>query len=186
MKHRHRALSQEEWRLWAHVAGQVTPLPGRTLPALARETPPTEPARVPESGHVDARPAGPAGATRVLTPLAPLERRVRQRLARGQTPIDGVLDLHGLRQDDAHRALLAFLHRRQRQGAALVLIVTGKGGATSPTFDGGERGVLRRLVPHWLAEPHLRRVVVGFETAARGHGGEGALYVRLRKAAAAG
>lgn len=186
MKRQRRVLSQEEWRLWAHVARQAIPLPGRALPVLAEEViPAVEPDPVAEAGGAAPRlkvlPAGPA-----LAPLAPLERRMRQRLSRGQSPIDGVLDLHGLRQDEAHRSLLAFLHQRQRQGAVLVLIVTGKGGSTAPSADGGERGVLKRLVPHWLAEPHLRRVVVGFETAARGHGGEGALYVRLRKAAAAG
>jgi DNA-nicking Smr family endonuclease len=114
-----------------------------------------------------------------IKPLAPIERRLRQRVGRGQSPVDGVLDLHGMRQDEAHRALLSFIRRKHHDGATLVIVVTGKGGGLSPAGD--ERGVLRRLVPHWLADPGVRGCVMGFETAARGHGGEGALYVRIRK-----
>ncbi|HRJ69816.1 MAG TPA: Smr/MutS family protein, partial [Beijerinckiaceae bacterium] len=76
-----------------------------------------------------------------------------------------------------HGALVAFIHRAQASGASLVVIVTGKG---APGLD-SERGVLRRLVPHWLADPALRRCIVGFEPAGRGHGGDGALYVRIRR-----
>jgi DNA-nicking Smr family endonuclease len=186
MTARRRVLSPEEWELWAHVARQATPLPGRRLPE-----PPPSPAP-PDTAGTEREIAGPpagaphAGSRPALKPLAPLERRMRQRLARGQLPVDGVLDLHGLRQDEAHRALFAFIHMRQRQGASLVLVVTGKGGAAAAAPGSAERGVLRRLVPHWLADPGLRGAVTGFETAARGHGGEGALYVRLRRAPATG
>jgi DNA-nicking Smr family endonuclease len=119
-----------------------------------------------------------------LPPLAPLERRLRTRLKRGQEPIEAVLDLHGLRQDEAHGALVAFLQRKAAQGARLVLVVTGKGGGLSA--DGRdhvfqERGVLRRNVPHWLRMAELRPLVLGFEEADAAHGGAGALYVRLRR-----
>jgi DNA-nicking Smr family endonuclease len=115
-------------------------------------------------------------------PLAPLERRLRQRLSRGSHPIDAVIDLHGLRQEEAHAALRGFLLSAQRQGHAVVLVVTGKGGAAAASkslFE--ERGVLRRIVPHWLRLPDLRAVVVGFEEAVQHHGGAGALYVRIRR-----
>jgi DNA-nicking Smr family endonuclease len=114
-----------------------------------------------------------------LKPLAPIERRLRQRVTRGQSPIDGVLDLHGMRQDEAHRALLGFVQRKHHDGAALVMIITGKG---TTSYGDSERGVLKRLVPHWLADPGLRRCVIGFEDAAHHHGGTGALYVRIRRA----
>jgi DNA-nicking Smr family endonuclease len=110
-------------------------------------------------------------------PLAPLTRRARQRIARGSEAIDGRLDLHGMTQDQAHGALLRFLRARQARGAKLVLVITGKG-----TLGGGEgRGVLKRMVPMWLALPELRELVVGFEEAGAAHGREGALYVRLRR-----
>jgi DNA-nicking Smr family endonuclease len=70
------------------------------------------------------------------------------------------------------------------RGLRWVLVITGKGGPRRPRDDDGygesERGILRKNVPHWLAEPELRTVVVSFTTAAIPHGGEGALYVQLR------
>ena len=80
-------------------------------------------------------------------------------------------------QTRAHHALSGFLHRAHLDGLTFVLVITGKGkmGAES------ERGVLRRQVPHWLSQPEFRTLVIGFEEAHIGHGGEGALYVRIRR-----
>ena len=89
-----------------------------------------------------------------------------------------------MRQAEAHLALNGFLRRAQSSGHALVLVVTGKGGGAAGGFDlggVGERGVLRRVVPHWLGLPELRGIVLGFDEAVRHQGGEGALYVRLRR-----
>ena len=109
------------------------------------------------------------------SPANTLARRERQQLARGKAEIGGRIDLHGMTQAEAHDALLRFLRRAQAEGAKFVLVITGKGG------PGGDRGVLRRQVPLWLALPELRACVLGFDVAHVGHGGEGALYVRLRK-----
>jgi DNA-nicking Smr family endonuclease len=94
--------------------------------------------------------------------------------------VEGVIDLHGMRQTEALGALMSFLHQSQARGRSLVLVITGKGaeGQAGP-FE--ERGVLRRMVPHWLRLPDLRPLVLGFEEAAAHHGGGGALYVRLRR-----
>jgi DNA-nicking Smr family endonuclease len=101
---------------------------------------------------------------------------MRSKISRGITAIDARLDLHGFTQATAHRKLIAFLERAQDNDARLVLVITGKGG------DSGEgRGVLRRMVPIWLGAPDLRQIVVGFEPAGRAHGGDGALYVRIRR-----
>ncbi|MGL5116035.1 MAG: Smr/MutS family protein [Beijerinckiaceae bacterium] len=177
MKHPgRRRLSAEEQALWAHVSESVKPLPGRRRPAAPPAIPaapvPTVAAPRPMAGI-------PPPAPPPLKPLAPIERRLRQRVGRGQHPVDGALDLHGMRQDEAHRALLSFVRRKHHEGATLVIVVTGKGGGVTPSGD--ERGVLKRLVPHWLADPGIRGCVIGFEQAARGHGGEGALYIRIRK-----
>ena len=110
-----------------------------------------------------------------------MDRRLKQRVARGSEPIDARLDLHGYTQAQAHMALTAFLQRAQRDGARVVLIVTGKGGARGDPLTPSERGVLKRQVPIWLALPEFRSIVLGFEAAHVGHGGEGALYVRLRR-----
>jgi DNA-nicking Smr family endonuclease len=108
-----------------------------------------------------------------------LARRERQQLARGKTEIGGRIDLHGMTQAQAHDALLHFLRRYQAEGAKFVLVITGKGSAGAVAR--GERGILRRQVPLWLALPEFRACVLGFDIAHLGHGGEGALYVRLRK-----
>jgi DNA-nicking Smr family endonuclease len=113
-------------------------------------------------------------------PLAPLGRRLRQRVARGSAALDARIDLHGLTQENAHHALRAFLRGAQADGAKLVLVITGKGARADSAY-GGERGVLKRLVPQWLRLPELRATVVGFEPAHVNHGGEGALYVRIRR-----
>jgi DNA-nicking Smr family endonuclease len=167
-------LSDEELALWAHVVASVKPMPGRKVPKL--EKPPAPAVEVKPTGvfaGLAAKPSPPPA----LKPLVPLERRMRQRVTRGRAPIDGIIDLHGMRQDEAHRALLNFIHRKHHDGAAVVIVVTGKGGG-DPTQ---ERGVLRRMVPHWLADPNMRSYVLGYEEAAQHHGGGGALYVRIRR-----
>jgi DNA-nicking Smr family endonuclease len=176
---RRRALSEEERALWESVAKQVKPL--RKKPRLKM----SNPAAIEESS-IAARPAGkslPAPAAKRLTParpppLAPLGRRERSQLSRGRKDIEARLDLHGMTQSRAHRALQSFLQRASSDGLTFVLVITGKGTATS---DSG-RGVLRRQVPEWLNLPEFRALVVGFEQAHIGHGGEGALYVRVRRA----
>ena len=112
-------------------------------------------------------------------PLAPIGRRERAQLSRGRKQIDARLDLHGMTQTRAHRALSDFLQRAHIGGLSFVLVITGKGGA-AVAHSG--RGVLRRQVPQWLNLPEFRNLVVGFEEAHIGHGGEGALYVRIRRA----
>lgn len=126
-------------------------------------------------------PAQPPPAVVPAPPLAPgLERRVRLALRRGALQVDARIDLHGMYQAEAHGALVGFLMRARASGHTHVLVVTGKGGiGYDDAFS--ERGVLRRSVPHWLRAPELRTIVLGFEEAARHHGGAGALYVRLRR-----
>jgi len=176
---RKRSLSEEERKLWESVARQVKPL--RASPRLARppaagtETPvaaPPAPPRTPSPVKISPPPKPHA------PPLAPLGRRERAQLSRGRKEIDARIDLHGMTQTRAHRALFGFLQRAHHEGFSFVLVITGKGklGAES------ERGVLRRQVPQWLALPEFRALVIGFEEAHIGHGGEGALYVRVRRA----
>jgi DNA-nicking Smr family endonuclease len=107
-----------------------------------------------------------------------LGRRERSQLSRGRKEIEGRLDLHGMTQTRAHRALLSFLRRASSEGLRFVLVITGKGRVMGPESG---RGVLRRQVPEWLGLPEFRALVVGFEEAHIGHGGEGALYVRVRR-----
>lgn len=179
---RKRALSREELELWENVAKQAKPL--RKKPRSAKvsaemvEEPPLALKPSPSSkSHIANRkiPAAPPAPP----PLAPLGRRERSQLSRGRKDIDARLDLHGMTQTKAHRVLLNFLHHAHENGMTFVLVITGKGRTVGPE---SERGVLRRQVPQWLGLPEFRSFVVGFEEAHIGHGGEGALYVRVRRA----
>jgi len=177
---RRRTLTPEERQLWAQVARGIKPLKGRVLdPEPVAGTP--EPARAanPETPS-SANPASPRRPPK-LPPFVPLDRRTVAALRRGREGVEAVIDLHGLRQAEAHEVLRGFLHRSQAAGLKVVLVVTGKGGAAPDDALFGERGVLRRAVPHWLRLPDLRPLVVGFGEAAPHHGGAGALYVRLRR-----
>jgi DNA-nicking Smr family endonuclease len=177
---RKRNLSEEERALWESVAKQTKPLRKRHRaakpPALPDAETPTaaKPAAAPRPPPSVTIPPAPKPAA---PPLAPLGRRERSQLSRGRKEIEARLDLHGMTQTRAHRALSGFLQRAQGDGLTFVLVITGKGklGAES------ERGVLRRQVPQWLGLPEFRSLVVGFEEAHIGHGGEGALYVRIRR-----
>jgi DNA-nicking Smr family endonuclease len=176
---RKRSLSEEERQLWESVAKQVKPL--RKTPRLAKPHPAEAEAQAPASA-TPPRPPSPVKITPPprpqAPPLAPIGRRERAKLSRGKQEIDARIDLHGMTQTRAHRALFGFLQRAHHEGLTFVLVITGKGkiGAES------ERGVLRRQVPQWLALPEFRTLVVGYEEAHIGHGGEGALYVRVRRA----
>lgn len=180
---RRRALSEEERALWESVAKQLKPL--RKRPAIAKAAAATSD---PVTHHVAAKPvpAKTAASAKALPaprpqmpPLAPIGRRERAKLSRGKQEIDARLDLHGMTQMRAHRVLYGFLQRAHHDGLTFVLVITGKGKVGGPE---SERGVLRRQVPEWLSLPEFRSLVVGFEEAHIGHGGEGALYVRVRRA----
>lgn len=170
---RPRLPTPEDRALWDTVAKSVRPLKRPAGGAAADATVQSRPTeRQPTLSA-----ATPAAKKRTSDPprLAPLDRRLKARIGRGTVAIDARVDLHGLTQATAHHRLRSFLVESQAAGARLVLVITGKG---HPGND--ERGVLRRLVPIWLASTELRSFIVGYEAAGRSHGGEGALYVRIR------
>jgi DNA-nicking Smr family endonuclease len=179
---RRRELSDEERALWRGVARSVRPLRrhARRDAEEAKHGAAEPPARAVPKAKAH-KPPAPV-AIRVAKPPAPppagLARREKQQLVRGHTAIDARIDLHGMTQAQAHAALARFLRRAQADGARFVLVITGKGARSGDA----DRGVLRRQVPLWLRLPDLRDAVIGFEEAHVTHGGEGALYVRLRKA----
>ena len=180
-----RRLSDEEIELWLTVTRNVEARPGMRLPRLPEEERPdataeTQPAGKPPGGIMTPKPVVTAQKPQIPA-LAPLDRRMRQKLSRGRTAADAVIDLHGMRQHEAFSALHNFLARAQREGAKLVLVVTGKGERHQTEHFENNAGVLRRSVPHWLRSLELRSIVVGFEEASRPHGGAGALYVKIRR-----
>jgi DNA-nicking Smr family endonuclease len=178
---RKRVLSEEEHALWESVARQAKPLRKKHRAADSQAI--SQKAEAPTIAKAVVHPksipiAAPPPKKPVTPPLVPLGRRERSQLSKGKKEIEASLDLHGMTQARAHRALSGFLHQAHGDSLTFVLVITGKGkiGAES------ERGVLRRQVPLWLNQPEFRNVVVGFEEAHIGHGGAGALYVRIRRA----
>jgi DNA-nicking Smr family endonuclease len=180
---RRRSLSEEEETLWSGVARSVKPLRPGTTKRKAAATAISAAADLkpaPQRAPKPLRPAVPSA--KKTAPLAPLDRRQKQRVARGRQAIDARIDLHGMTQSQAHHALMHFVRRAQGNGARLVLVVTGKGSGKGQEMPSDpERGVLRRQVPLWLGLPEFRSFIVGFDEAHLAHGGRGALYVRLRR-----
>jgi DNA-nicking Smr family endonuclease len=165
--------SRDERALWRRAMGDVKPLAEKRarVEPEAPEEPPPRAQRVPVPVAKSAAP---------LPSLEPgespgLDRRTAEKLRRGRLEIEARLDLHGMTQEEAHRALTRFIHRVQESGARMVLVITGKGSIS------GERGVLRAAVPRWLNEAGLRPRVLSFAWAQPKDGGSGALYVLLRR-----
>ena len=170
-------ITEEDRQLWDQVRRTATPL----RPEPPPEPVPPAPAKTPlKAAPKASSPTPPPPKPKPAAPPPPggFDRKTMTRLSRGSVAIDARIDLHGMTQEAAHRRLLRFLEAARGEGAKIVLVITGKG---APDAVEGGRGVLRRAVPEWLRSPPFRLLVSGYENAGRRHGGEGALYVRLRR-----
>jgi DNA-nicking Smr family endonuclease len=175
-----RHLRPDEIHLWAHVASTVHPAAGRKLPTTPAETPPVVDKSKSALGAIKAvaKPAAPKpAAARPAQPVSsatqPIEPGRKRRIVKGRENLEARIDLHGLDYVGAQAALEAFVRRAWNDGYRACLVITGKGSR------GG--GVLRRHTPEWLASPGLRDIVAGISEADRRHGGEGAIYVALKR-----
>lgn len=198
------ALTPDEEDLWAHVTDSVHPM-RRTLATRVPDQPEPEPlpaqprAELADLSRIAPPSTGKPRWQPLITQATPrpktapgaqphFDRRQAKKIATGKIEIEGRLDLHGLRESEAHMRLRGFLRQAQAHGKRTVLVITGKGRDDDDPhapFDFGHdrspRGVLKRNVPRWLAEPDIAPMVVSYTTAHTRHGGEGALYVHLRK-----
>jgi DNA-nicking Smr family endonuclease len=179
-----RTITADEAELWERATRSLDRVKAKPRPARASATPAAG-----RPGPLVPRPpsgAAPSRDRKPSPPLAEFERRKARQISSGKIEVDARIDLHGLRQRDAHARLRAFLLEAHADGLRTVLVITGKGGEEQPDRLGDlagerQRGVLRRNVPHWLEEPELRAIVLSFTQAGVRHGGAGALYVQLRK-----
>jgi DNA-nicking Smr family endonuclease len=173
---RNRGLTGEELALWHHAVRDTAPLrPTETVPQPLPPVPPKAAMPAPqEPVRAVALPTRPPTARR-LDPTGPvdLDRRSWLKLRRGSYPIDARIDLHGMTQVQAHTRLTSFLAGAQARGNRCVLIITGRG------LRHG--GTLREMTPRWLETEPTRGIVLSFAQAHLHHGGEGALYVLLRR-----
>ncbi|HEV2082182.1 MAG TPA: Smr/MutS family protein [Brevundimonas sp.] len=175
-------LSPDDRRIWARVAGSATPHRRRKALLASTVDEPAPAPKAPSPGRAAARPvqiappAPPKAApARARGTPEELEPRRQRRLSRERDPIDARIDLHGYGRFQAQDALTAFLVSAQARGHGAVLVITGQGRR-------GGTGVIKSSVHEWLTAPALRGVVSGFAPAARKHGGDGALYVTIRRA----
>jgi DNA-nicking Smr family endonuclease len=190
-----RGSSDDDKALWEAAAETVTPLARpkpRVHAALDQASGVGAPAAAPRKDTATA--AKPAGAQKpppapslprpTSPPLADFDPKAARRIRSGRLEIERRVDLHGMRQSEAHMALRRFLLDCHARGMRMVLVITGKGAPSRGGDDGvgrEARGVIKRNVPMWLAEPDMRAIVVSYREAAPQHGGEGALYVHLRR-----
>lgn len=161
-----RAVKGEERALWRETMRHVTPL--RPEPAEETVVPPPPP-RETKSRRMPVSTQSAPAPTRAIKSIDALDRRTATRLKRGTMPIEARLDLHGMTQTEAHDALTRFIARAQKHGSRAVLVITGKS------------GVLHGTVPRWLEEGDNRGRIVAIRRAHVQHGGEGALYLMLRR-----
>jgi DNA-nicking Smr family endonuclease len=193
-----RTVAPDEAELWNQVARSVDKV--RSKPRVPSQVDVVDPTPAPPARGAPApakteprprasRPAPPPPPPKAARPppLADFDRRAVRQVASGKVAIDARLDLHGMRQRDARTQLHAFLRAAQARALKTVLIITGKGDTTAErdhlagALGKPQRGVLRHSVPQWLEAPELRSVVLSYTSAGTRHGGDGALYVQLRK-----
>ncbi|MBK5566835.1 Smr/MutS family protein [Ensifer sp. SSB1] len=177
-------LSAEDRILWGKVARSARPMPGRLddlmdMLAEDEQAKPQEELKAkqqqPQTGAVE-QPGIALTKKSGDKVHHPLEKPVKRKLAKGRLTLEARIDLHGMIQSEAHGLLLQFLLRAHERGLRHVLVITGKG----TSF--GSDGALKRAVPLWFSLPEFRPLISSYEQAARNHGGEGALYVRLARA----
>jgi DNA-nicking Smr family endonuclease len=163
--------------LWQRAMRDVRRLAPRPEPAAAPTSAPKPSARSAAAAEPPPRPQ-PALPPLTLDRFAGVDRANAERLKRGKHEIEARLDLHGMTQAEAHRALAAFIRASRADGKRCVLVITGRGGAKGPNHIGG---VLKAAVPRWLDEPEFRPHLLAIATAQPRDGGSGALYVMLRR-----
>lgn len=161
-----RPLKPEEERLWRHVTQDITTLTTTTaLPPLHYHTPPVR------SRLKHYSPVSPvlSVSPQATVPQIP-DHNWQQKLRRGRVRPEGKLDLHGMTREQAFQKLHRYIDIARTRGKRVVLVVTGKGS-----------GILKREVPMWLSQGELGQQIVSFYSAGQADGGEGALYVVLKK-----
>jgi DNA-nicking Smr family endonuclease len=167
-------LETDDRILWEKVARTITPLgPPRAMMSDIETVDFEKLLEAPKPAIPP--PAKPAPKPKIAKAPEAIDEPIQRRIAKGKVAIEARIDLHGMTQDEAHGLLMSFIHRAAQRHLRTVLVITGKG--RSPKSE----GALKRAVPLWLSQPAFAAHVSGYADAAQSHGGEGALYVRLRK-----
>ncbi|MCZ8370785.1 MAG: Smr/MutS family protein [Porphyrobacter sp.] len=188
-----RGLSVGEQAAWAHLAASVKPLPGKKRPAPPKPLIPV-PAK-PQKVAAPAKPAKPAPKPRPslavrtvpgvpVAPAAPdagLDSHWDRRVKAGRLDPDLTLDLHGHTLDTAYDRIMAALDQAQAMGARVVLVVAGRERPVDPADRMAKRGAIRAKLLDWLAASRHAGAITAVRRAHIRHGGEGALYLILKR-----
>jgi DNA-nicking Smr family endonuclease len=190
-----RGLTAGEQAAWAHLASSVKPLPGKKRPAPpAAAKPAAVEAAKPMTTLKPAKPAKPAAKPRA--PLdqpiaAPLPRKGEdhkgldshwdRRMKGGRIEPDLTLDLHGHTLDTAYERIMTALDQARAMGARVVLVVAGRERPVDPADRMAKRGAIRAKLLDWLAASRHAEAITAVRRAHIRHGGEGALYLILKR-----
>lgn len=178
-----RGLSAEEASAWARVASTVEPMapnkPVAAPPTAAAASPPVSPAKSAEAAVRQAPKQPPPSPP---SPPATLDATWDRKLARGTVQPDLTLDLHGHTLDTAYTRLMDGIDQARAMGARTVLLVTGKPRPVAAVDRAGQRGAIRAKVLDWLAASRHHAAIAAVRKAHIRHGGEGALYIVLKRA----
>lgn len=183
----------EEQDLWDHMMRDVTPLvKPLSAPSSNQDKKPPAPKAErpiprPQKGHTQKPQKQATHHTQPAPRSAPqdpqLDHRTEGRLRKGKIKIDQTLDLHGLNQVEAHASLTQTVKTAYHHGMRCLLIITGKGNKDRHhnPFSSGHRGVLKQRVPQWLEQEPLKSMILKSQTARPQHGGEGAMYLYIKR-----
>ncbi|MDJ0642521.1 MAG: Smr/MutS family protein [Erythrobacter sp.] len=184
-----RGLSPEEQTAWAKLAQSVTPLEGRSRPGLPKaaeaksstlaEARPLAPKRslpVPGSGKLN-----PSRSPQRPAQSSELDSHWDRKLKAGQVAPDFTLDLHGHSLDTAYHRITTGLDQAKSMGARVVLVIAGRERPVDPADRATKRGAIRAKLLDWIAASHHADAVAAVRKAHRRHGGEGALYLVLKR-----
>ncbi len=192
-----RGLSAEEQAAWSRLAESVTPMAGRAVPIAAVKTEPKQaatpkvlrkaapravpkaPIKVPANLPPSRRPVAPPPARRVFN--SQLDSHWNRKLKAGQIAPDYTLDLHGHTLDSAYTRITSGLDQARIMNARLVLVIAGRERPVDPADRGDKRGAIRAKLLDWLAASHHADAIAAVRRAHIRHGGDGALYLVLRR-----
>lgn len=195
-----RGLSVGEQAAWAHLVASVKPLPGKKRLVAPRSAEGDQPKAVPGTGKVAPAPPGkfvkparvspkPAAKPRpqaVAASAAPppdpgLNSHWDRRVKGGRIEPDLTLDLHGHTLDTAYDRIMTALDQARAMGARVVLVVAGRERPVDPADRMAKRGAIRAKLLDWLAASRHAGAITAVRRAHIRHGGEGALYLILKR-----
>lgn len=180
-----RHLSPDEKALWDTVAHQTTPLDPKPVERIQTPNIKSKKSTKIRSFQIGEKALDDRGSAITAAQSKPslnMDAGSFAKLKRGKIAPERRIDLHGLTLSQAHPELTRFILEAYRDQKRLVLVITGKGERSDPKGPYQvQRGVLRRQVPLWLGMPPLKNVILQVAPSHQRHGGDGALYVYLRR-----